>query len=173
MGDEAMTPKDFVLPLLTAAIGFIVAYMTTILKFRKELEAKYDESLRDQRIDVYKELWKLLQPLARYARREPVTRARMEELAVELRHWYFEVGGLFCTDQTRDAYFALQEGIETAITKTGGDFTEREFETHFGNWLREIGSNLRTSMARDVGTRVKSPLTGADAPATSRYVKEE
>ncbi|HEX8129170.1 MAG TPA: hypothetical protein VF527_08725 [Pyrinomonadaceae bacterium] len=166
-----MTPKDFILPVLTAVVGFFVAYMTTLLKFRKDLEAKYDESLRDQRIEVYKELWKLLQPLARYAPPELVTRRRVEQLAIELRRWYFEVGGLFCTDQTRDAYFALQKGIEKAVEETKNEKAETELEPDCAKELRGIGSNLRTSMARDVGTRVKSPLTGDNAPAALRDVK--
>jgi hypothetical protein len=158
-----MTPKDFILPVLTAVVGFAVAYMTTLLKFRKDLEAKYDESLRDQRVTVYKELWKLLQPLAQYAPEEPVTRGRMEQLAVALRRWYFEVGGLFCTDQTRDAYFALQKTIEDTIKKIKSKDEEIKFESDIAKRLRATGSNLRTSMARDVGTRVKSPLIGNDA----------
>lgn len=154
-----MTAEDFIVPVLTAIGGYIVAYMTTQLKFRKELEAKYDESLRDQRIGVYRELWKLLQPLARYARAEPVTRNRLEQLAGELRRWYFEVGGLFCTDQTRDAYLALQEGIEKVVETTKVEDAPTKLEAQV-EWLRRLGSSLRTSMTRDVGTRVRSPLAG-------------
>jgi hypothetical protein len=160
-----MTPKDFVLPVLTAIIGFIVAYMTTLLKFRKGLEAKYDESLRAQRIETYKRLWKLLQPLARYAREEEATPARMEQLGGELRGWYFEDGGLFCTNETRNAYFKLQQGIEQAVKAVEGKDAQTNFEDKVEQQLRQLGSNLRTSMARDVGTRLRSPLAGDDDSA--------
>ena len=102
--------------LLVAVVSVVatatITYFGTVLKMRKDLEAKYDISLRDQRITVYAELWKCLQPLAKYSRPEPVTYEKVENLSKDLRKWYFEVGGLFLSETTRDRYFDLQEAIK-------------------------------------------------------------
>jgi hypothetical protein len=53
--------------LASALGGGVLTYLTTIMKIRKDLAAQYDADLRRDRIGVYKSLWKLLEPLARYA----------------------------------------------------------------------------------------------------------
>jgi negative regulator of sigma E activity len=73
---------------LTAAAGVVVAAVTGVLSYRgarwnvrKDLEV----DLRRERLKAFKELWSLLEPLAKYARPDPVTAASMRRLAAELR----------------------------------------------------------------------------------------
>jgi hypothetical protein len=142
---------------LSAFAGIVATYLAAILKYRKDLEFKYDTDLREKRIPEYRALWRLLQPLARYSRPEPVTGKLIQQLSQELRQWYFEQGGLFLSDRSRDSYFALQDALTAVVADhkqtLSAVLTEETFER-----IRVKGSDLRTCMTRDVGTRKESKL---------------
>jgi hypothetical protein len=148
--------------LVAFGLGSAGTYLATQWKVRAELEGMYDQSLRDARIKVYQKLWRNLQPLAKYARPEPVTYQTLQQLSEDLRAWYFERGGLYFSGPARDAYFALQEALaqvhrdRDATVMPQSELDDATFET-----LRQRGSALRTAMAGDVGTR-RSPLLGLD-----------
>jgi hypothetical protein len=140
--------------ILGALLGAATTYLVAVLKLRKELEYRYDTDLRDKRIPQYLELWKLLEVLAKYARPREVTCDDLRTLATSLRQWYFEKGGLYLSERSRGAYFALQDAIKTELDSKpspGGEVISGTFEA-----LRTRGSDLRTALTRDVGTR-KAP----------------
>jgi hypothetical protein len=137
-----------------------VTYAATSVKVRRELESSYDLSLREARLGAYQSLWRLLQPLAKYARPEPVTYRLLGRMLNELRAWYFETGGLYLTEPSREAYFHLMDRLRDLTTRVDGPATrELPFETF--EFLRELGSSLRTSMVEDVQTRRPSELVRA------------
>jgi hypothetical protein len=139
--------------VLSAILGGLIAYLTMSVKIRKDLVAKYDLDLRSRRIEVYRKLWKHLQPLAKYSRSQPFTKACASTLSDALRAWYFEVGGIFLSERTRDAYFDLQEKLQEI--EYDQDIPDDGNEIPNFRSLRKLGSTLRTAMARDVGTRHK------------------
>ena len=102
--------SEVVLLIVSALIGAVTGILTTSWKTRKDLESAYDIELRKQRIEAYRALWKLLQPLAFYSPPGPLTYAGVEDLSKKLRGWYFETGGLFLSERTREPYFDLQRG---------------------------------------------------------------
>jgi len=69
----------------SAIVAGVLTYVTAVVKIRRDLAAQYDADLRRERIGVYKELWKNLQPLARYAPERALTCADAHALAVLLR----------------------------------------------------------------------------------------
>jgi len=152
---------DLTKAIVSFALGAVGSYLALVWKVRKDLEAAYDKDLRDRRLVTYVTLWAHLEPLAKYARRGPVNGAILGQLSEQLRHWYFADGGIYLSDDTRDAYFKLQEQILEYLT---GDIDEQkalgasEFEA-----LRRSGSGLRTCMARDVGTRRRPMVEGEPA----------
>lgn len=143
-----MDSADFLKAVLGAVLGAIGGYLLLYMKVREELEAEYDKDLRAKRREVYAALWKLLQPLAKYSPPEPLTLESLQRLSAALRKWYFEVGGLYMSNGTRDAYFALQDELTCANPS--------------GEKARELGSLLRTATTRDVGAR-NEPLAGLRA----------
>jgi hypothetical protein len=126
--------------------GQVSAAFAVYWQVRRTLEADYDKDLRAVRRHAYAELWKLLQPLAKYSPPEPLTPESLKQRSVELRKWYFEVGGLYMSAGTRAAYFALQDEL------TSPTATEEK--------AKEAGSRLRTETTRDVGSR-NEPLMRA------------
>lgn len=143
--------------MVSAIITAVVTYLVAVVKIRRELEASYDRDLRDRRLVIYKELWSHLEPLAKYARPRPFSRVVAKDLTQALRNWYFETGGLFLSERTRDTYFAVQDALTVVCKDTNLDeshpITGERFEA-----IRKKGSMLRTQMTLDVGTR-KRPLT--------------
>jgi hypothetical protein len=96
-------------------------------------------------------------PLAKYATPRPFSVAVAKDLTQTLTSWYFESGGLFLSERTRHAYFAVQETLkaicEDRALELHQPITGVRYEA-----IRKKGSTLRTQMTLDVGTR-KRPLT--------------
>jgi hypothetical protein len=145
--------------LLTSVVGAGLALVSgaflALLGSRKRLEVEYDISLRQHRIEAYQPLWKILQPLAYYSPPGTVTYAVARDLSQALRSWYFELGGLFLSEQTREAYFNLQKGLGGVIKEPVEHDHLPVGDNRFER-LRGAASTLRTASTHDVATRVKS-----------------
>lgn len=129
------------------------------MKFRKDLEAEYDKDLRAKRIEVYKELWSHLGLLARYDRPKPLNRKTLKELTTAMREWYFQIGGLYLSEETRKAYFDLKEIIKNDLE--GSDFRddkEKELASADLEKLIAQASLLRSHLTHDIGTRKTSAI---------------
>lgn len=148
--------EKLIVSIVSGLVGASITYLFAILKLRKELEIKYDTDLREKRIPQYLELWKLLEALAKYARPKQLTIDDLHKLTASLRQWYFEKGGLFLSDRSRDTYFGLQEAIKEILSGRTHQAPESEIDESTYETLRAKGSTLRTALTRDVGTR-KAP----------------
>lgn len=152
--DVIYMDEKLIISIVSGLVGAALTYLLAILKLRKELEIKYDIDLRDMRIPEYLKLWKLLEDLAKYPRPK-LNVNDMDKLTRSLMEWYFEEGGLFLSENSRDEYFALQEAIKEVLA-CRCQAPESEIDEPTYEMLREKGSELRTALARDVGTR-KAP----------------
>lgn len=161
-----------VVSLITALASAVLAGAGTYFTTRRDLQLKFDASLRDLRIGAYNELWKELEDLAKYGRPDPLSKSEAQRLRDTLRTWYFHTGGLVLSTDTRQDYFTLLDGLELVISGTAGEVRDEDDE-----FLRVLGSRLRTAMTRDVGTRRTFVFRG-DAerderwPATQTYVAD-
>lgn len=134
--------------IITAVVTAILAVSGTYLTTRRDLQAKFDESLRDLRIGAYKELWERLGTLAKYGRPETLSVSQAQTLRDSLRTWYFYTGGLVLSSSTRQDYFTMLDGLELVVGRHENIISDQDDE-----FLRVLGSRLRTAMTRDVGTR--------------------
>ena len=66
--------------------------------FAKDLELE----LRRDKLQAFKKLWKISEPLVQYGREDSVTRESIQLLSQNLRKWYFEDGGMFLSDASRE-----------------------------------------------------------------------
>lgn len=138
----------FVVSLITALVSAVLAGVGTYFAARHDLQLKFDASLRDLRIKAYRDLWRALEDLAKYGRREALSKDQAQTLLHELKTWYFETGGLVLSRDARQDYFALLDGLQVVI-----GLTENTLSAADDEFLRVLGSRLRTAMTRDVGTR--------------------
>jgi hypothetical protein len=153
--------KDILLPLLTGLVSgsftAIVTYFATRSKIRLDLTAEYDKELRDKRREVYEKLWKLLKPLARFSREKQITYQIIKETSEKIRDWYYDTGGIYLSKESREPYFAFKKSMQKIIDNK--DLKEKP-ETAIGEVTLEKmlhqGTELRSSLSDDIGTRKKS-----------------
>jgi hypothetical protein len=153
---------DLLEAVLGGLVGGVVSGIGVLWKLRQELAAAYDKDLRAERLRVYSELWKLLRLLSKYAKPAAVTSDSLRKLSADLTHWYFEVGGLFMSEGTRDCYFALQDALDRRID-AGREHPDRVVTDEEFEQLRRKGSRLRTATTLDVGSRRKPLLSSGEA----------
>jgi hypothetical protein len=159
--------SELVTTVLGAGLGLFTGAVLALLASRQRLEVEYDIELRKHRIEAYQALWKILEPLAYYSPPSAVTYAVARDLSQALRSWYFEVGGLFLSEGSREAYFDLQKGLGGVI-KEPLDVDHLPLGTRRFERLRASASKLRTASTQDVATRVKPKHT---APLLQRAVR--
>jgi hypothetical protein len=162
--------SELVTTVLGAGLGLFTGAVLAVIASRKRLEVEYDIALRKDRIEAYQALWKILEPLAYYSPQSAVTYAVARDLSKALRSWYFEVGGLFLSEETREAYFDLQKALGGAI-KEPLDVEDVSLGPQRFERLRAIASKLRTTSTQDVATRVKPRPTEAFLPRLVRRVR--
>jgi hypothetical protein len=147
--------SEAALLIVSALIGALTGILTTSWKSRKDLESAYDIDLRKLRIEAYKSLWELLQPLAFYSPPGPVTYGNVKDLSKKLRVWYFETGGLFLSERTREPYFEFQRAL-TGLSARATDEEKEEavVDEQIVEIVKALASRLRTTSTVDISTRV-------------------
>jgi hypothetical protein len=144
--------------LLGTIAGAVSTAMATRLQMRRELEFAYDRQLRAERLDRYVELHRATAAFPRYWPDENPTRKRFSEVLEELNHWYFAGGGLFLTDEAREAYIELLNAIPD-IRAAGHEeetISDKEVDTL---WRR--GQRLRRQLTADIGSAQRPTVAAA------------
>jgi hypothetical protein len=87
------------------------------LRVSQDLQIEYDKDLRSRRVVQYQKLWSCMLPLAKYPEADPPAYDSIKMLSESLRDWYFGEGGLILSEETRDSYFNLQDGLKIVMQK--------------------------------------------------------
>lgn len=79
-----------------------------------------------------------------------VSYADLHEFSTSLRTWYFtDGGGLFLSRSAHTAYSALQDSLTAILLgEPSGVIRDEHYDA-----VRELCSGLRTTLARDIGSR--------------------
>jgi hypothetical protein len=134
-----------------------------------EMIGNYDIDLRTKRTEAYRGLWSKLDLLRKHAVPINITYERVQRLLEDLTYWYYEEGsGMFLSEQSRDLFFEFLEMIEKGLLEITENNLDAKCSTEFlGDFpdkrqgkagLRRTGSELRTRLLEDIGTRKQ--LTG-------------
>jgi hypothetical protein len=147
--------------LIAGFFGLVVAAFGTYVgvgwKIKKDLSAQYDADLRGLRLKSYLSLWAATELFALYARESAQAfpnRRELREMTLELREWYFGVGGIYLSEPARDSYFDVQKALGIVVESIRWRdeslpcLDGRTFEQ-----IRVLTSTLRTRLTHDVGTR--------------------
>ena len=140
--------------LISGAITAVVTYYSTYAKARLDLTIEYDKELRKSRLDVYRTLWPLLKPLARYSAERPLSREIATETSGQMRDWYFDGGGIYLSRESRGPYFALKDALQHVID------APRPLAPTLVARVHDAGTALRAELSNDIGTRRQSFLWG-------------
>ena len=154
------TILSIIASLLLAGVTALFTYLATRSKIRLDLTAEYDKDLRTSRLKAYQDLWKLLEPIARYSRPGPVTYVVVKKIAENMRIWYFQQGGIFLTKESKTPYFSLKKVMQNIIDDENlREDNTGELDEKWLDMLLMGASLLRDSLTEDIGSRKKSFLS--------------
>jgi hypothetical protein len=141
--------------LLTSIGAILVAAVGALIGAAINSRAKIDEGLREQRLQVYPQLWAHTSIVSRW----PRTGATWRDLTAVhalLRQWYYGSGGLFMSERSRDLYGDVQELVGWLVAgreDCADRMTGREYEYVMGRC-----SALRAALTQDLETRSSRPM---------------
>jgi hypothetical protein len=143
---------DDQLPAVVAVlVALISAVFGSVVRGAVDARIKTDEGLRTQRLEAYPPLWRLTGTLSQWPRTHP-TWSDVGKIHTELRNWYYNVGGMFLSERSRDLYLDVQrlaaQLLEYRSEAMDAKVSDAEYES-----LRETCSLLRTYLALDLETR--------------------
>jgi hypothetical protein len=133
--------------------GFIVAIIT-FFSTRYSLLHSYDQSLREQRLERYRELFHLSKCFPRYLLvSDPPSRSDLLRVRLDFFDWYYSknAGGMFLTEAAKHYYIMLQDSLADGAFKDGklredGLLSAEEMEN-----FSQLAILLRNQLAADVG----------------------
>jgi len=135
--------------LASGLVSSALTYFATRSKIRLEMTVDYDRALHDMRLKLYKQLWPMTKPLARYTRESPLTYDVVRKVSEEMRDWYFGEGGIYLSKDSRTPYFALKRLMENVLIQD----STRKIDEELCDNILGAANQLRTSLADDIGTR--------------------
>ena len=150
-------PDTFQSILIGGAAGMvsaIITHLSTRAKIRLDLAAEYDKKLQESRLETYKELWAMLEQLARYGRDESVTYAVIRSISDKTRSWYFQKGGIYLTKRSRKPYFKWKKVMQPVLDASDlANQPNVEINSEQLKLIVAAGSALRTALSDDIGTK--------------------
>ena len=145
--------------LVSGLVSAVITFFVTRAKVRLDLTAEYDRKLRSERLDAYRDLFKRMKPLARFSPEKPVTYKVIKDTSEDMRDWYFDVGGIYLSKESRDPYFHLKELMQVIIDEEkykeidpNNEALVNEFKA-LSKEILEEGKLLRLYLTNDIGTR--------------------
>ena len=145
---------DVTTVVVSALVGAVASYTLAVIQHLLDARTKIDESLRQDRLTVYKVLWERTGLLPEWPRSTTVTYEKLSHLSEEMRDWYFTQGGIYLSAKARKVYGNAQKAIQTVLQKAHPEegLPKEQYEE-----IRGKLSKLRTQMTRDLLSRRAAP----------------
>lgn len=100
--------------LLTSIGAILVAAVGALIGAAINSRAKIDEGLREQRLQVYPQLWAHTSIVSTWPR-TGATWCQLNCVHEKLRQWYYGSGGLFMSERSREFYGYVQELVSLLV----------------------------------------------------------
>jgi hypothetical protein len=139
--------------LVSGAITSVITYFATAAKIRLELAVEYDKELRKDRLCAYLKLWPRLKALAKYSPPEPVSHQLVKRTSEDMRDWYFDIGGVYLSRESRGPYFKLKGMMQNIIDDPAMQKQVGSLPRERVTALHDQATKLREALSDDVGTR--------------------
>jgi hypothetical protein len=154
-----------------AAVTAFITFLATRWKVGKDFEIEINRAVRGDRIEVYRRLWTISEPLAFYAKERDITYADAQRVGFALRRWYYREGGMFLSQNSREQYFGLQKALQTVYKSERAQLAMwKPLESGEFLSVQRRSSNLRTALAEDLGTRRKGLDKASDVSRARRIL---
>ena len=146
-----MLSPEIVAGLVGAAATAVLAILNSYLSSRTQVA----EEVRKARLESYPKLWRLTSLLSVWPRTDPKLE-HLKRLHRDLRRWYFDIGGLYLSENARDRYGEVQEILALVLANfdsleyPNGQPSGKTYED-----LRDTCSALRHALTEDLETRAQ------------------
>ena len=122
--------------------------------------AKVSEELRETRVSLYPPVWKRTSMLSKYPRTD-ATYADLKHFHLDLRRWYYEIGGVALSQNGRDRFIELQKLAAAHLARDDAS-SQDQLKTEAYDGLETLASGLRTALTDDLESR-RQRSTAVDA----------
>lgn len=147
-------------PVLSGIAGLAVASSIALVKGAIASRSKENEELRSWRLKSYPAVWRLTSAVPRWPHSDPAYRD-LWSLHYRLREWYYDVGGLYLSENARARYGDMQELLDVYLApRSRDDATPVPQPASRTAWehspykaLMESFSAFRTALTEDLATR--------------------
>ncbi len=112
---------------------------------------KVVEGLRTLRLHVYPSVWRRTSVLSRWPHTN-VSYAGLERLHLDLRTWYYNVGGLYLSENARARYGDLQELLAAHLRSVQGQPAAAISPATYAD-LSQVASVFRSALTEDLDSR--------------------
>ena len=141
-----------ILAIVALISGLITAAVSSWLGGRE----KAADEVRELRLATYPIVWKRTSTLSRWPRTN-LTYADLERFHLDLRKWYYEVGGLFLSEYARERYGDVQQLVDDLLSRDGYG-PDDELPTDVYSDLMTMTSAFRTALTEDLESRRQRSL---------------
>jgi hypothetical protein len=162
--------SEVAIVIISAITGALASLLVEMYRTRTQL----DETLRKDRMEAYKVLWGITGKLPLYPPEPNLPYVSLLRISKAMREWYFNVGGIYLSAETRDVYFSVQKFLIDYSQKQGilfpyTDETSQKYnEASDYEKVRRKLSDLRTQLTKDIDSR-RAP--GAPMYEESTYTR--
>lgn len=143
---------------LSAIGGALLTAVGILVKSAFDQRTKIDETVLNERRELYKKLWAKSKLLPKWPRAHDISYAKLHSLSEELRDWYFMEGGIYLSEQAREAYGNAQESLCLATKGKNNSFSDVITDDEYDR-LANSFSALRTELTSDLHSRKRAFMT--------------
>lgn len=144
--------------VLSGVLSSVITYLATRSKVRLDLAAEYDKNLRTERLQGYKELWRLMKPFSTYAPESPLTYKKIKSISDDMRDWYYEKAGIFLSKESLRRFIELSVVLKDILdNETLKEDINSPIDTTELKSVTRASQDLREALAEDIRAR-KNPF---------------
>ncbi|MGO4186814.1 hypothetical protein [Pseudarthrobacter sp. TAF60_1] len=150
--------------VIAATVGLVAGIIGAFVKDYFSLRVKSDESLRQQRLKSYQDLWSLTRVTPNNPKDPSITYAMLGHAAEQLLDWYYTKGGLVLSRRSQEAYQNFQKTLGKIASEGATSHlhssvlnSDLKFKTTHYQSVHAAASTLRTALTDDLQSRNRHP----------------
>lgn len=136
--------------VLVAVVGVAGAVLGATISSWLGARQSVAQEIRELRVASYPTVWRRTSVVSRWPRTDATT-ANLDRLHRDLRLWYYSVGGMAMSANTRKRYGALQELIETMLS--GESDSSVPLDPDLYEAVLDSASAFRSALTEDLQSR--------------------
>ena len=144
---------SIVVAIITGLISGFASYTLARREAEIKLLGTIDEGTAKERLEAYKMLWKKMKLLPQFPPTPGVTYQAVKTLNEDFRDWYFNIGGVYLTVESKNRYLDAQEQLYNVWKDHVANLAETVQPSEYDEARKKL-SQLREQLAEDLRSRL-------------------